>query len=50
LADPQVKERLAAFGAIGTGTGTDPDAFAGFLAEQRALMARLVREHNIGLD
>jgi tripartite-type tricarboxylate transporter receptor subunit TctC len=48
LADPQVKERLAALGAIGT--GTDPDAFAGFLAEQRALMARLVREHNIGLD
>jgi len=43
-----VKERLAALGAIGT--GTDSEAFAGFLAEQRALMARLVREHNIGLD
>ena len=48
LADPQVTERLGALGAIGIGTG--PDAFAGFLAEQRALMARLVREHNIGLD
>ena len=48
LADPQVKERLAALGAIGT--GTDPEAFAGFLAEQRALMTQLVREHRVGPD
>ena len=41
-------ERLGALGAIGIGTG--PDTFAGFLAAQRALMARLVREHNIDLD
>jgi hypothetical protein len=48
LADPQVKERLAALGTIGT--GTDPQTFAGSLAGERALMARPVREHNIGLD
>ncbi len=48
LADPQVKERLGALGAIGV--GTDPGAFARFVSEQRALMARLVRENNIVAD
>ena len=48
LADPQVKERLGALGAIGA--GTDPEPFARFVSEQRALMARLVRENNIVAD
>ncbi|MBD0273201.1 MAG: twin-arginine translocation pathway signal protein, partial [Acetobacteraceae bacterium] len=48
LADPQVKERLGALGAIGL--GTDPGPFARFVSEQRALMARLVRENNIVAD
>jgi tripartite-type tricarboxylate transporter receptor subunit TctC len=48
LADATVLERLNALGAIPL--GTDPEVFARFLAEQRAAMARLVREAGIRVN
>ncbi len=46
LADPVVRQRIEALGAIPV--GSDPDAFARFMVEQRDQMGRLVRE--IGLE
>ncbi len=48
LADPQVKHRMETLGTIGV--GTNPGTFAFFIAGQRTLMARLVRENNIVAD
>lgn len=45
LADAAVQQRIAALGAIPL--GTDPASFARYVAEQRALMGRLVREARI---
>jgi tripartite-type tricarboxylate transporter receptor subunit TctC len=47
LADPAVRTRLEALGAIPL--GTDPEAFARYVREQREAMARLVREARIEL-
>jgi tripartite-type tricarboxylate transporter receptor subunit TctC len=47
LADPAVRRRLDALGAIPL--GTDPEAFARYVREQREAMARLVREARIEL-
>jgi tripartite-type tricarboxylate transporter receptor subunit TctC len=47
LADPAVRTRLDALGAIPL--GTDPEAFARYVREQREAMARLVREARIEL-
>nr|WP_255575156.1 tripartite tricarboxylate transporter substrate binding protein [Caldovatus aquaticus] len=46
LADPVVRQRVEALGAIPV--GSDPATFARFLAEQREAMGRLARE--IGLE
>ena len=45
LADATVQQRLAALGALPL--GTDPAAFARYVAEQRELMGRIVREARI---
>lgn len=45
LADAAVQQRIAALGAIPL--GTDPAVFARYVADQRALMGRLVREARI---
>ncbi len=45
LADATVRQRLETLGALPI--GTDPVVFARYLAEQRALMGRLVREARI---
>ena len=45
LADATVQQRLAALGALPL--GTDPAAFARYVAEQRGLMGRIVREARI---
>jgi tripartite-type tricarboxylate transporter receptor subunit TctC len=45
LADATVQQRIAALGAIPL--GTDPASFARYVAEQRALMGRLVRDARI---
>ncbi|MBR0652141.1 tripartite tricarboxylate transporter substrate binding protein [Roseomonas terrae] len=45
LADATVRQRLDALGALPV--GTDPETFARFVAEQRALMGRIVREARI---
>jgi tripartite-type tricarboxylate transporter receptor subunit TctC len=47
LADSAVRTRLEALGAIPL--GTDPEAFARYVREQREAMARLVREARIEL-
>jgi len=47
LADNAVRTRLSALGAIPL--GTDPEAFAAFVREQREIMGRLVRETRIEL-
>lgn len=47
LADPAVRARLDTLGAIPL--GTDPEAFARYVREQREAMARLVREARIEL-
>jgi tripartite-type tricarboxylate transporter receptor subunit TctC len=47
LADPVVRQRLEALGAVPL--GTDPAHFAAFVAAQREAMARLVREARIEL-
>ena len=46
LADPAVRQRIEALGAIPV--GSDPETFARFMTEQRDAMGRLVRE--IGLE
>ena len=46
LADPTVRQRLDALGAVPV--GSPPDAFARYVAEQRATMATLVR--NAGIE
>lgn len=46
LADPVVRQRIEALGAIPV--GSDPASFARFMTEQREAMGRLVRE--IGLE
>jgi len=46
LADPAVRQRIEALGAIPV--GSDPASFARFMTEQREAMGRLVRE--IGLE
>lgn len=48
LADEGVRDRLAAMGA--EAVGSDPPAFAAFLAQQRRLMAELIRDAGIQLD
>jgi tripartite-type tricarboxylate transporter receptor subunit TctC len=48
LAEPAVRQRLDAIGAVPL--GTEPAAFAAWLAEQRALMARLVQEEGIRVE
>ncbi len=45
LADATVRQRLDALGALPV--GTDPATFARFVADQRALMGRIVRETRI---
>jgi tripartite-type tricarboxylate transporter receptor subunit TctC len=45
LSDATVQQRIAALGAIPL--GTDPASFARYVAEQRALMGRLVRDARI---
>ena len=45
LADATVRQRLDALGALPV--GTDPETFARFVAEQRTLMGRIVREARI---
>jgi len=45
LADAAVRQRLDALGALPL--GTDPAAFARYVADQRALMGRIVREARI---
>ncbi|WP_137127416.1 tripartite tricarboxylate transporter substrate binding protein [Roseomonas sp. HF4] len=45
LADAAVQQRLGALGAIPV--GTEPAAFARFVAEQREMMGRIVREARI---
>ena len=45
LADAAVRQRLDALGALPV--GTDPAVFARYVAEQRALMGRIVREARI---
>lgn len=45
LADATVRQRLDALGALPL--GTDPASFGRFVAEQRALMGRIVREARI---
>jgi tripartite-type tricarboxylate transporter receptor subunit TctC len=45
LADATVQQRLAALGALPL--GTDPAVFARYVAEQRELMGRIVREARI---
>jgi tripartite-type tricarboxylate transporter receptor subunit TctC len=45
LADATVRQRLAALGALPV--GTDPAAFAAYVAAQREMMGRLVREARI---
>ncbi len=45
LADATVRQRLDALGALPV--GTDPETFARFVAEQRALMGRIVKEAGI---
>ncbi|MBP0444909.1 tripartite tricarboxylate transporter substrate binding protein [Roseomonas sp. SSH11] len=45
LADPTVKQRLEALGAIPL--GTDPASFANYVAEQRRAMAEIVRTAKI---
>lgn len=47
LADTAVRARLDALGAIPL--GTDPEAFANYVRQQREIMARLVRETRIEL-
>lgn len=47
LADPAVRTRLAALGAIPV--GSSPEAFAAFVTSQREAMARLVRDTRIEL-
>ena len=47
LADPAVRPRLAALGAIPV--GSTPEAFAAYVTAQREAMARLVRETRIEL-
>lgn len=47
LADTAVRARLDALGAIPL--GTDPQAFAAYVRQQREIMARLVRETRIEL-
>jgi tripartite-type tricarboxylate transporter receptor subunit TctC len=47
LADPAVRTRLEALGAIPL--GTEPAAFAEYLRQQREAMAQLVREMRIEL-
>ncbi|MFL1460595.1 tripartite tricarboxylate transporter substrate-binding protein [Roseococcus sp. DSY-14] len=48
LAEPEVQGRLAQLAAVPV--GSDPAAFARFVAEGRAAMAALVREANIRID
>jgi tripartite-type tricarboxylate transporter receptor subunit TctC len=48
LQDPTVRQRLEGLGAVPL--GTSPEAFAAFLARERAAMAELVREAGITAD
>ena len=48
LAQPNVRERYAAFGGLTIGSGVEQAA--AFIAERRAAMGRLIREANIRVE